>query len=575
MSKNAIKITVALLFLMLGLSVGRMWPTATESVDADAERDHEPRESPRDVEAPDPKTELPLPLEQAIVTTLRSWHDGETPDDMILFALQVEAWAQADPARAFEALQNMKHLRPGIYFATLGIVAKEWGKLNPEEMLSAADQLTHSYASYHFLLQGMTGAMHVDPEFAMEWLGENRHLDQANSFTFSLLAELSTIDPLEAFERAALLNDPQLKGDIQGTIAVQYAETSPEAAFTWASGLEPGRSRELMIEAVMEHMSYLHPEKAIEYAADLPDDIFPLYRDQITHKVIAGLAATHPQEASQLLETLEAPNQYDDAVQTLAERWGLLDYEAATEWVQSISDPYSKHLAERSLMVGAALSSPERAMQIAGDMQVSEESSDISSFLATQWARVDPAGASEWMLSLSDRDIPAGGVRETLQTWAQADSEAAIEFVQSNAGRFQERALVPVFFGDLAARDPQHAMETAMLMQDPTDRYSAVTSVLQATSKRNPTQALEMIESFAEPEIRDWGVMAVVSEIAKLTPREAFKHAQGVTDPAYKYQSVLATVLAVSEYDRDLARQMIDQSGLPPDQKQIAYEGIE
>ncbi|TVP81578.1 MAG: hypothetical protein EA353_01440 [Puniceicoccaceae bacterium] len=574
MSSHVIKIAGALLALILGLSLGRLWPTATQATD-DSDLSGERRERAADIETDDPETGLAVPLEQAITTTLRNWQQGEMPDDMILFALQVEAWAQADPARAFAALQNMKHLRPGIYFATLGIVAKEWGQVNPEAMLSAAEGLTHSYAHQHFLLQGMTGAMHADPDFAMEWLGENRHLDQANSFTFSLLAELSTIDPLEAFERAALLNDPQLKSDLQGTIAAQFAETSPDAAFAWASSLEPGRTKERAVEAVMEQMSYLHPEKAIEYAADLPDDLFPLYRDQITHKVIAGLAATHPQEASQLLGNLETPNQYDDAVQTLAERWGLMDYEAAAEWVQSIADPYSQNLAERALMVGAALNSPERAMQIAADMQVSDQSSDLASFLATQWARVDPAGASEWMLSLSDRDLPAGGVRETLQTWAQADSDAAIEYVQANAGRFQERALVPVFFADLAARDPQHAMETAMLMQDPTDRYSAVTSVLQATSRRNPTQALEMLESFSEPEIRDWGVMSVVSEIAKLTPREAFKHTQSVTDHVYKYQSVLATVLAVSEYDRDLARQMIDQSGLPPDEKQIAYEGIE
>jgi hypothetical protein len=247
-----------------------------------------------------------------------------------------------------------------------------------------------------------------------------------------ILNEWVQVDPRGAAEWVRQIGDPAMAATAVSIVASTIARTDPAYAVEWLRGLPQGNARDM----------------AVQNAA------YP----------VAGL---DPKLAIGLIGLISNENSRANAACTVVSQFALKDAEGAKAWVVSLPAGLVRDRALQQLCYATA---PRKALEaFALADQIGEESArmQLTAYIAGQWARQDPAAASEWMVA-----FPAGHWRDlTVQSFAL----------------------------NLVVKDPAAAAEWAESIEDTTIRHSAMQGVAAQWLQRDRGAASKWIESSSLP----------------------------------------------------------------------------
>jgi len=284
-------------------------------------------------------------------------------------------------------------------------------------------------------------------------------------------------------------------------------------------------------------------------------------RDNFRFQVLERWAETDPMAVLEYGQGLHDRNERNQALRPAVIEWARRDANAALEWVQKLPpgserrdlmfgaihglaevDPagamsridtlpsQQRIEARRAVLMSIAEVDPLRAAQMATEMGSKSRggrggANNLLAGVIQTWAQRDPAAAVEWCRKLPMGSSTQRMLVETSQTVAWQDPQTALELARMlPAGKPRENA-----FGNaltaLTQRDPEGARALLAGLPEGAERNNATLAVAQGMTS-DPTAAAEMLKGIRNPGERSWAFHNVGSELAQQDPKAALAWAR-------------------------------------------------
>ena len=176
-----------------------------------------------------------------------------------------------------------------------------------------------------------------------------------------VLTDFARVDPAEAFRFALTIENDQYNSIISSVVG-SWTRSDPQSALTAASEIEKKSLRREMEERVANTWAREKPREVLDGIDTLPEHL----RAQAMSISLGELARESPEEAVDLVVSMESGPVRMSAAMSVTQNWAYRDSEAALDWI--LNEPSIEDL-RRQLLFGILHSlvqnSPELAMSAA------------------------------------------------------------------------------------------------------------------------------------------------------------------------------------------------------------------
>ena len=339
-------------------------------------------------------------------------------------------WAGNDPHAAMthaNSLPNKYDRDDALYRVFLG-----WADKDPQAVVAWAQQLPPGVLRSQTLEIAILSMAHTDPQAAFELLRSSgchsKWLRGDGGLSF-LFAAWTRLDPAMALAKAAELPAGQ-HSKVIGTIAYEWCQKDPQAAFGWINSLPNGKEKNSILSENIEPWTHYNSQDAIAWVQALPESeekngfaqqvISALTQDSphdainfltslpagkaddmAVMKLVWGWVRSDPQSTAQWVVSLPAGKMRDNAIGALTQLWPQYDPSAAGQWIVSLPDGKEKQSTIQCYINVIASRDPDIAAPWAEALLDSKERNDAIESIAQQWLKEDPAGAQTWLAKTS------------------------------------------------------------------------------------------------------------------------------------------------------------------------------
>ncbi len=310
----------------------------------------------------------------------------------------------------------------------------------------------------------------------------------ALSILFLRLAEL---DPLSALTLARMPGFSKNRS-LEGTIWRTWSKLDLDAALEHARGLSSPADKNLAAQTMLAAYGYLGNAETdrIEQELGVRAD------GNARARYLFNIADRSPAEAVSWIQSLP-PMQQPEAVRWLAGYLARRDSADMLAYAGLFQNPQHRRMFEDVIKAAYAQEQPER-------------------FLANM-----PPGSLQ--------GSRGGQYMVALRALAATDVDRAIEYYDGLTSPNDRAMLGPVIAGEIAARDPDRALQWA-LEQD-TSNANLVATVLSQIAAVDPARALLAIEQVDNPLVKRQALNNVVMSAAHADPLAARAYVDTIADP--------------------------------------------
>src|SRR5690606_27740282 len=206
------------------------------------------------------------------------------------------------------------------------------------------------------------------------------------------------------------------------------------------------------------------------------------------------------------------------------------DPDGALEWAQSLRPPSTS--AIMSVVNGTASADPERAVDLVlgGGPTPADSSLGLMLTMNALNSRPDQTEAIADRLVAGNDPAAAARIGTLMSSWAQRDSEAALEWLIANANRAGREAVAQGAY-QLAAADPVAA--AGMMSRLPPDMHDAwLQSVAGGYAQYDPDAAAVWIMQYQGQPGFTAALATIAPALARTDPRAAARMLDRVEGPA-------------------------------------------
>lgn len=355
--------------------------------------------------------------------------DGNSSDYLALNSV-IDRWIELDPEGGFAFF--LENFPDAAYrSASISAFARRWARVDPDAAIAAASQTAGPHAIRSVAEELATHR----PDDFFRLCSDGQH-----DFHVSAAAQhLSREDP-----QAMLAFLPQLeeivRSAVSADLAFGWAKKDPDAAVTWARGLEAGRDKTRTFRALAFSLIERDPERAAELyleGGNLEDQMVkpPLsdsgYRGQNFHytEAAAQLAKSDPVAAFEWAQRFRTDGKHHYLVAGLTppSAVGLIDYfsglpdEAFPEGEMIyFPNPWNPTDTEEGLARLSEIPNPHARKLAAGWIRFATPIS-----IAT-----DPAAVSARLLELAPSQRRDRGIASLVATLRVGEPDSALQWVQ-------------------------------------------------------------------------------------------------------------------------------------------------
>lgn len=180
--------------------------------------------------------------------------------------------------------------------------------------------------------------------------------------------------------------------------------------------------------AIAGEWSARDPNAAWQWATSLPLDA----RGAAIQRVAERLAASSPDSALQLVNTLPAGFERAEAMGPLAQRWAQTQPTRTADWVGSLRDEAERSNAASGLVAAWMQSDPLNTSRwVSGLAPGQTRDTAVAAMVHSQSLRNDPEAATRWASTVQDEALRNELVKQSFQQWQLHDADAANQWAAS------------------------------------------------------------------------------------------------------------------------------------------------
>ncbi len=306
-----------------------------------------------------------------------------------------------------------------------------------------------------------------------------------------------------------------VRDTVLGAVLKSWAKSDPKGVLASIDQLKSPKLREDSVDIALKTMGAQDPKGVLQWLKDNPGTASAAATQARYDAAIAGIAATDPKgafdvvsalsegndrdrqnksdalkaltdtlaqaghftDAQQLLATLPAGQTRDDAMDHLAESWASYSPEDATTWAAALTDP-----AERTRLEARAVST---------------------------WASSDPLAAATWAASADQQALanadpnapkdPLSGpgmvLANAIMAWSQDDLDGPGAFLNTLPASPDKDRAVAVFTMQASEEDPESAAKWLGTISDSGVRNSVTMVVAMQMYQQDPAMFTNFINT--------------------------------------------------------------------------------
>lgn len=289
----------------------------------------------------------------------------------------------------------------------------------------------------------------ADPEAAFASLDDaNFSLERGHSV--SVLSALAALDPKRTADWLTSPSNtrafyPVVGHILSGTIAKEWARQDSDAALAWARTLAD-------------------QQQAGAFSG-----------------VLGTIAATDPQKAAFLAQTLEHGDARDHILGEIAQSWARHSPEKALAWATTLNPDEKKNTTAIALKSWSE-THPSKAAEYL-DQQSGTEHLEL---VASHWSKRDPAEAANWVSAKPASHHRNTALGITLWNWTTQNPEAATAWVQSQPDGATKNHAIAGLAAAAVEFDPLTALEWTQKVSDPSFRDELTRRTFTTWTRREP-----------------------------------------------------------------------------------------
>lgn len=295
-----------------------------------------------------------------------------------------------------------------------------------------------------------------------EELGESQFVQVWNSL---LQEEELTKNPEEAwYEIVEKAQNDNMQLSLLDSIAeAWFREDGLEVVDKIVDSISNQQTETNILLSVFLSAAETDPQGALNRALELESDPYSV----IVSSVVNTWASSDPKSAVEALTALEPGSVRERLLNSVMQTWARnRDPFVMLEELGGMSEELQL-LGNQAALFAIAFESPEKASELIGILPDSDGKNSVASAIARTWSQKNPIEALQWVLNSSD-----------LETYRQD--------------------LLDTILRNLAAEDPELAMETALAQPTDSESIGLEATVVSSIAGTNVNKAIELL-----PQVRD------------------------------------------------------------------------
>tara|TARA_Y100000385_G_scaffold282622_1_gene337373 strand:- start:655 stop:1638 length:984 start_codon:yes stop_codon:yes gene_type:complete len=247
-------------------------------------------------------------------------------------------------------------------------------------------------------------------------------------------------------------------GSTAQIIATEWARQDSAGAMAWAQSLEGRDQREAM------------------------------------RGIFSQAAKEDPAKAAGMLASITDEDAKRDAQNSIAREWGAKDWDGAQSWISGLPADQQADATARAIR-GLADEDPQLASTKISAIPEGDERDEAIESIARRWGQDDPAAAADWVMKSGSEEAQTDAIGRVVASWVGQDAEAAYAFIDEQPeGGVRDKAASSYVMSNQRG-DVQQNLKLAETIGDERTRSWAIGMTAASWARKDKEAATDYVES--------------------------------------------------------------------------------
>lgn len=247
-------------------------------------------------------------------------------------------------------------------------------------------------------------------------------------------------------------------GSTAQIIATEWARQDSAGAMAWAQSLEGRDQREAM------------------------------------RGIFSQAAKEDPAKAAGMLASITDEDAKRDAQNSIAREWGGKDWDGAQSWISGLPADQQADAMARAIR-GLADEDPQLASTKISAIPEGDERDEAIESIARRWGQDDPAAAADWVMKSGSEEAQTDAIGRVVASWVGQDAEAAYAFIDEQPeGGVRDKAASSYVMSNQRG-DVQQNLKLAETIGDERTRSWAIGMTAASWARKDKEAATDYVES--------------------------------------------------------------------------------
>lgn len=468
--------------------------------------------------------------------------------------------AERDPAEAIAAINAMT--APSQQQEAAVYLGRHIGRLNGPAATRYAD-LFGSHGLRQAYRHAVTAAAaEADPESVLDELLAGRPGMNQTMEAHGALQTLAARDIEKAIGYLDRIGNPQQRALLAGGIGSALTQSDPDRALEWAKENDRGMHGGL-VSTVLAAMASTDPGRALDEAQRLPN---AQQRQQAFGMIAMTVSQKEPQQAIELLDRIERPDDRKGVARNIAIMWVQADPDAALSWMLHRDGSERDEMLSTTahMLAQTDLDSAMRWLPRLDEKSQTLWRAQIASNLASQRS---PAEALQFISRYEGSGDYPQLLASAINGLAETDIHAALQMADRVPEGLERDGLYSGLIWRYGQQDPEQAAAMLNSISDNAQRAQATSMLVMTWSHSDPEGAQQWADKLPRGDGRDDAIMQLASNWDELTPsRRLLVNSIGSLEK--RKQALMSSVRRISQSDPQQADRLMREMDLTDDERQ-------
>ncbi|MFK7911926.1 MAG: hypothetical protein AB8F34_15195 [Akkermansiaceae bacterium] len=210
--------------------------------------------------------------------------------------------------------------------------------------------------------------------------------------------------------------------------------------------------------------------------------------------IFSQAAKEDPAKAAGMLSSITDEDAKKDAQNSIAREWGGKDWGAAQSWISGLPADQQADATAQAIR-GLADQDPKLASTKISSIPEGEQRDEAIESIARRWGQDDPASAADWVMKSGSEDAQSEAIGRVVSSWVGKDAEAAYAFVDKQPeGEVRDKAASSYVMSNQRG-DVQQNLKLAESITSDRSRSWAIGMTAASWARKDKEAATQYVES--------------------------------------------------------------------------------